>query len=89
MLTFISPLGDFDKPFLMPVEDVFSISGRGTVCTGRVERGVANKGDEVEIIGLGQNIKTTLTGIGMQYRYIDLLCTNHITRNVPQGTRPW
>ena len=89
MLTFISLLGDFDKPFLMPVEDVFSISGRGTVCTGRVERGVANKGDEVEIIGLGQNIKTTLTGIGMQYRHIDLLCTNYITRNVPQGTRPW
>ena len=71
MLTFISLLGDFDKPFLMPVEDVFSISGRGTVCTGRVERGVANKGDEVEIIGHGQRIKTTVTGIEMFRKELD------------------
>jgi elongation factor Tu len=48
----------------MPIEDVFSISGRGTVTTGRVERGVVNKGDEVEIVGYGPTIKTTITGIG-------------------------
>lgn len=57
--------GDLDKPFLLPIEDVFSISGRGTVATGRAERGVCHKGDEVEIIGLGQKLKTTLTGIGV------------------------
>ena len=57
-------LGDLDKPFLMYVEDVFSISGRGTVATGKVERGVITKGSEVEIVGLGNKIKTTLTGIG-------------------------
>jgi elongation factor Tu len=56
--------GDLDKPFLMYVEDVFSISGRGTVATGKVERGVITKGSEVEIVGLGNKIKTTLTGIG-------------------------
>ena len=56
--------GDLDKPFLMYVEDVFSISGRGTVATGKVERGVITKGSEVEIVGLGDKIKTTLTGIG-------------------------
>ena len=50
--------------FLMYVEDVFSISGRGTVATGKVERGVITKGSEVEIVGLGDKIKTTLTGIG-------------------------
>ena len=57
-------LGDLDKPFLMYVEDVFSISGRGTVVTGKVERGTINKGAEVEIVGMGNSIKTTLTGIG-------------------------
>lgn len=56
--------GDLDKPFLMYVEDVFSISGRGTVVTGKVERGTINKGAEVEIVGMGNSIKTTLTGIG-------------------------
>ncbi|XAO26182.1 elongation factor Tu [Cryptococcus bacillisporus CA1280] len=55
--------GDLDKPFLMYVEDVFSISGRGTVVTGKVERGTITKGSEVEIVGLGAPIKTTLTGI--------------------------
>lgn len=57
-------VGDLDKPFLMYVEDVFSISGRGTVCTGKVERGTILKGAEVEIVGMGPSIKTTLTGIG-------------------------
>ncbi|KAH8120435.1 translation elongation factor Tu [Phellopilus nigrolimitatus] len=65
------PPRDFDKPFLMPVEDVFSISGRGTVCCGRAERGVANKGDEVEIVGLGASFKTILTGIEMFKKELD------------------
>ncbi|EGO30314.1 hypothetical protein SERLADRAFT_375533 [Serpula lacrymans var. lacrymans S7.9] len=65
------PARDLEKPFLMPIEDVFSISGRGTVTTGRVERGVANKGDEVEIVGLGSTFKTTLTGIEMFHKELD------------------
>jgi elongation factor Tu len=60
-----------DKPFLMPVEDVFSISGRGTVVTGRVERGVINVGDEVEIIGLRPTTKTTITGVEMFRKLLD------------------
>ncbi|PPQ64393.1 hypothetical protein CVT26_002100 [Gymnopilus dilepis] len=65
------PARDLEKPFLMPIEDVFSISGRGTVATGRVERGVANKGTDVEIIGFGSNLKTTLTGIEMFHKELD------------------
>ncbi|KAF4622895.1 hypothetical protein D9613_001866 [Agrocybe pediades] len=65
------PSRDLEKPFLMPIEDVFSISGRGTVATGRVERGVANKGTDVEIIGFGSNMKTTLTGIEMFHKELD------------------
>ncbi|KAI0067727.1 translation elongation factor Tu [Artomyces pyxidatus] len=65
------PPRDLEKPFLMPVEDVFSISGRGTVATGRVERGVATKGSEVEIVGLGAHFKTTLTGIEMFHKELD------------------
>ncbi|KAF8807468.1 elongation factor Tu [Phlegmacium glaucopus] len=65
------PLRDLDKPFLMPVEDVFSISGRGTVATGRVERGVANKGTDVDIVGFGSTMKTTLTGIEMFHKELD------------------
>ncbi|MCP1272207.1 elongation factor Tu [Gluconobacter albidus] len=60
-----------DRPFLMPIEDVFSISGRGTVVTGRVERGVVNVGDEVEIIGLKDTIKTTVTGVEMFRKLLD------------------
>ncbi|KAA1080474.1 translation elongation factor Tu [Puccinia graminis f. sp. tritici] len=59
------PVRDLDKPFLMPVEDVFSIPGRGTVVTGRVERGTVTKGTELELIGLGMNQKVALTGIEM------------------------
>lgn len=61
------PLPDrpLDKPFLMPIEDVFSISGRGTVVTGRVEQGIINVGDEIEIVGLRDNQKTTCTGVEM------------------------
>jgi len=65
------PPRDLEKPFLMPVEDVFSISGRGTVATGRVERGTITKGSEVEIIGLGTSFKTTLTGIEMFHKELD------------------
>lgn len=57
-----TPSRDLDKPFLLPIEDVFSISGRGTVVTGRVERGVIKNGDEVEFVGHGVKTKTTVTG---------------------------
>lgn len=57
-----TPIRDMDKPFLLPVEDTFSISGRGTVVTGRVERGVMKKGDEAEIVGFKSKIRTTITG---------------------------
>ena len=60
-----------DKPFLMPVEDVFSISGRGTVCTGRVEQGVIKVGEEVEIVGLRPTLKTTITGVEMFRKLLD------------------
>jgi elongation factor Tu len=60
-----------DKPFLMPIEDVFSISGRGTVVTGRVERGVVNTGDEVEIVGLKATTKTVVTGVEMFRKLLD------------------
>ncbi|KAG0235822.1 translation elongation factor Tu [Actinomortierella wolfii] len=66
-----TPARDFDKPFLMPVEDVFSISGRGTVATGRVERGKITKGAEVEIVGMGPSFKTVLTGIEMFHKELD------------------
>ncbi len=59
------PKREIDKPFLMPIEDVFSISGRGTVVTGRVERGIVNVGDEVAIIGMGETTKSTCTGVEM------------------------
>ena len=60
-----------DKPFLLPIEDIFSISGRGTVVTGRVERGIVNVGDEVEIVGLKATQKTTVTGVEMFRRLLD------------------
>jgi elongation factor Tu len=60
-----------DKPFLMPVEDVFSISGRGTVATGRIERGVVHVGDEVEIVGIRPTAKTTCTGVEMFRKLLD------------------
>ena len=60
-----------DKPFLMPIEDVFSISGRGTVVTGRVERGVVKVGDEVEIVGLKPTTKTVATGVEMFRKLLD------------------
>jgi len=67
-----TPERDIDKPFLMPIEDVFSIKGRGTVVTGRIERGVINLNDEVEIVGLGKDTqKTTVTGIEMFHKQHD------------------
>ncbi|KDN43484.1 hypothetical protein RSAG8_06073, partial [Rhizoctonia solani AG-8 WAC10335] len=65
------PPRDLEQPFLMPIEDVFSISGRGTVCTGRVERGVITKNSEVEVVGLGNSFKTTLTGVEMFHKELD------------------
>jgi len=67
-----TPARDIDKPFLMPVEDVFSITGRGTVATGRIERGVINTGDPVEIIGLMEKpMKSTITGVEMFRKILD------------------
>ncbi|MDT8415499.1 MAG: elongation factor Tu [Flavobacteriaceae bacterium] len=66
------PQRDVDKPFLMPVEDVFSITGRGTVATGRIETGVANTGDPVEIIGMGaEKLTSTITGVEMFRKILD------------------
>jgi elongation factor Tu len=65
------PVRDVDKPFLMAVEDVFSISGRGTVVTGRVERGVVKVGDEVEILGIRPTQKTVATGVEMFRKLLD------------------
>ena len=60
-----------DGAFLMPIEDVFSISGRGTVVTGRVERGIVNTGDEVEIVGIKDTVKTVVTGVEMFRKLLD------------------
>ena len=65
------PARDKDKPFLMPIEDVFSISGRGTVVTGRVERGVVKVGEEIEIVGIKETTKTTCTGVEMFRKLLD------------------
>ena len=65
------PKRDIDKPFLMPVEDVFSISGRGTVATGRIERGLIKVGEEVEIVGIKDTEKTTVTGVEMFRKILD------------------
>ena len=66
-----TPERDLDKPFLMPVEDVFSITGRGTVATGRVERGKVKVGQEVELVGFGETKKTTVTGVEMFRKLLD------------------
>ena len=65
------PARPLDLPFLMPVEDVFSISGRGTVVTGRVERGIVKVGEEIEIVGLKDTVKTTVTGVEMFRKLLD------------------
>lgn len=66
-----TPVRDIDRPFLMPVEDVFSIQGRGTVATGRVERGIVKVGEEIEIIGIRATQKTTVTGVEMFRKLLD------------------
>jgi elongation factor Tu len=65
------PVRDLDKPFLMPIEDIFSITGRGTVATGRIEQGVVNTGDEVEIVGIKDTTKTVVTGVEMFRKILD------------------
>jgi len=65
------PERDVDKPFLMPIEDVFSITGRGTVGTGRIERGIIKVGDEVSILGMGKDTKSTVTGVEMFRKLLD------------------
>jgi elongation factor Tu len=65
------PERDIDKPFLMPVEDVFSITGRGTVATGRIERGIVKQGDEVSIVGMGGDKKSVVTGVEMFRKLLD------------------
>ena len=66
-----TPERDLDKPFLMPIEDVFSITGRGTVVTGKVEQGIVNTGDEIEIVGIKATSKTTCTGVEMFRKLLD------------------
>jgi elongation factor Tu len=66
-----TPERDKDKPFLMSVEDVFSITGRGTVATGRIEQGIVNTGDNVEIVGIKDTVKTTCTGVEMFRKLLD------------------
>ena len=65
------PVRDIEKPFLMPIEDVFSISGRGTVVTGRIERGIVNVGDEIEIVGIRDTTTTVCTGVEMFRKLLD------------------
>ncbi|MEZ4367347.1 MAG: elongation factor Tu [Kofleriaceae bacterium] len=65
------PKREIDKPFLMPVEDVFTITGRGTVVTGRIERGIVKVGDDIEVVGLGETRKTTCTGVEMFKKLLD------------------
>jgi elongation factor Tu len=66
-----TPERDIDKPFLMPIEDVFSIQGRGTVVTGRIERGIVNTGDKIEIVGVKDTTETTCTGVEMFRKILD------------------
>ena len=66
-----TPVRDLEKPFLMPIEDVFGIKGRGTVVTGRIERGVINVGEEIEIVGIDDTTTTTVTGVEMFKKLLD------------------
>jgi elongation factor Tu len=65
------PVRDIDKPFLMPIEDIFSIEGRGTVVTGKIERGTVKVNDEVEVVGLRPTVKTVVTGVEMFQKVLD------------------
>ncbi|KAF0775684.1 hypothetical protein AaE_000616, partial [Aphanomyces astaci] len=66
------PVRDFERPFLLPVEDVFSISGRGTVVSGRIETGVVKPGDEVELVGIQATSKSTCTGVEMFRKSLEI-----------------
>ena len=90
------PVRDIDKPFLMAVEDVMTISGRGTVATGRVERGEAHLNEEVEIVGIKPTQKTVITGLEMFHKQLDVaqagddgphdeLCQNGIGHPLTEG----
>ena len=81
------PQRDIEKPFLMPIEDVFSISGRGTVVTGRVERGKIKVGEEVEIVGIRETAKTTCTGVEMFRKLLDEGDAGDNVRNLLRGTK--
>jgi elongation factor Tu len=88
------PVRPKDKAFLMPIEDVFSISGRGTVVTGRIERGVVKVGEEVEIIGLKDTVKTTVTGVEMFRKLLDQWggrgqCGGVVTWDEARGCGAW
>jgi elongation factor Tu len=74
--TIPEPTRELDKDFLMPIEDVFSIAGRGTVVTGRIEQGKVNVGDDLEVVGYSRNLKTTCTGVG-KFVVIRYHCSHH------------
>ncbi|MEY4320473.1 MAG: hypothetical protein RLZZ471_414, partial [Actinomycetota bacterium] len=80
------PERDLDKPFLMPVEDVFTITGRGTVITGKIERGQVKVNDEVEIVGIREKQKTTVTGIEMFRKLLDLVQSLHTPASTQTST---
>ena len=84
---FPDPVRETDKPFLMPIEDVFSISGRGTVVTGRVERGIIKVGEEVEIVGIRPTVKTTCTGVEMFRKLLDQGQAGDNTGALLRGTK--
>ena len=73
--TFRMPARDIDKPFLMPIEDIFSIQGRGTVVTGRIEKGICKVGEEMEIVGFRDTRKTVVTGVEMFKKLLDRRAT--------------
>ena len=87
--TFVAePARPLDQPFLMPIEDVFSIEGRGTVVTGRVERGMIKVGEEVEIVGLRDTKKTTVTGVEMFRKLLDQgQASTDSSKSTSQSTR--
>lgn len=84
---FPTPVREIDKPFLMPIEDIFSIEGRGTVVTGRVERGQVKVGEEVEIVGIKDTTKTTVTGVEMFNKQLDAAIAGDNAGVLLRGTK--
>jgi elongation factor Tu len=84
---FPTPVRDLDKPFLMPIEDIFSIEGRGTVVTGRVERGITKVGEEIEIVGIKDTTLTTVTGVEMFNKQLDQAQAGDNTGILLRGTK--